>query len=116
MNDVIDTMTNLMWSPTLGDRTIWLEGKERVEAYRGGGLDDWRLPTIKELLTLVEYGRFDPAIDIEKFPDTKSSFYWSSTPDASAAECAWNVHFYYGLSGIHTRYRTAFVRAVRSVA
>ncbi|PMH41384.1 hypothetical protein BCU68_15600 [Vibrio sp. 10N.286.49.B3] len=43
----------------------------------------WRLPTIEELATLVKNDCVAPAIDIKAFPNTLSSWYWSSTADYS---------------------------------
>ena len=42
------------------------------------GINSWRLPTIHELITLVDRGEVDPAIDGDYFPDTTSSWYWTS--------------------------------------
>lgn len=43
--------------------------------------DDWRLPNIKELGTLVERACTAPAINITMFPTTPSRPYWSNTLD-----------------------------------
>ncbi len=46
------------------------------------GRSDWRLPNIKELMSLVERQCVSPAINASVFPDsvTETQF-WSSTPD-----------------------------------
>jgi hypothetical protein len=62
---------------------------------------------------LADRTREDPAIDTDAFPDTKPSWYWSSTITAWNAACAWLVTFSYGAAGYDSRYSEAFVRAVR---
>lgn len=108
---------NLMWHrATSPDRLNFKDAESYCKALTTGSHTDWRLPTIQELLSLVDYTRFDPAIDITQFPDTKSTWYWSSSPDASApADSAWIVYFGYGGSYYYPRVLAAFVRAVRSV-
>ena len=111
---VSDPKTGLEWSPTLGDRVNWKTAKKIAEAYRGGGHNDWRLPTIEELITLIDFSRFNPAANTDLFPDMKSSWYWSGTPDASSpGDYAWSVDFDGGVVDYGSRNNTAFVRAVR---
>ncbi len=56
----------------------------------------WRLPNVKELSSLVDSSRANPAIDITAFPATPSAWYWSSSPYVGSAGNAWFVHFGYG--------------------
>lgn len=44
------------------------------------GRSNWRVPTAAELLTLVEYSTFGPAIDQRLFPGTPAHPFWTSTP------------------------------------
>ena len=102
---------------TSPDRLNFKDAESYCKALTTAGHTDWRLPTIQELLSLVDYTRFDPAIDVNLFPDTKSNNYWSSSPDASSpADYAWFVYFGSGSADDNYRDDTAFVRAVRSVA
>jgi hypothetical protein len=109
---VTDTKLGLVWSKTL------MDGKDRPydeakAAVEGLGAD-WRMPTIEELLTLVDRTRYSPAIDTEVFPDTKSTWYWSSTPVAWHPAAVWVVNFGSGGSYDFLRNFNACVRAVRS--
>ena len=60
------------------------------------GANDWRLPTVQELHSLVHAGRHSPAIDAGFFPNTPNSWFWSSSPFAEVAGGAWSVYFGYG--------------------
>ncbi|HJS35397.1 MAG TPA: DUF1566 domain-containing protein [Pseudoxanthomonas sp.] len=105
----------LEWSDTLcgGER---VNHAAAVKACADLGAD-WRLPTDHELLSIVDRSRYNPAIDTDKFPDTKSGAYWTSTLHASDSSYAWVVNFYNGYANAycHRDGNNAFVRAVRSV-
>ena len=112
---VLDTTTDLMWSAQETKEMPWAECVEAAPALRDAGFSDWRLPTRKELLTLVDDTRAGPAIDTAFFPDCKSDWYWTSTPYASSPSgCAWVVNFNNGYSSWYGQGGEGFVRAVRS--
>jgi hypothetical protein len=53
----------------------------------------WRLPNVKELSSITDKSRSNPAIDVTAFPATPSSWFWTSSPYAGDAAGAWNVDF-----------------------
>jgi len=78
-------------------------------ALDGGG---WRLPTIDELLSIVDT-RFRPFIDPSFFPGTPSLVFWSSSPVAGSPSLGWYVVFSSGdagFNGAHSSYRARCVR------
>jgi hypothetical protein len=77
------------------------------------GADDWRLPTKRELLSIVHNGIFNPAIDIHFFPNTSLSNYWTSSPYPELEKSAWQVHFRYGEASINDKIQGNHVRLVR---
>jgi pimeloyl-ACP methyl ester carboxylesterase len=83
-----------------------------------GGFSDWRLPTKKELISIVDYNipYPGPTIDSTYFPNTKSSYYWSSTIWPAGPEYTWTTHFKGGDTRLHdhdTIYDCLYVRCVR---
>jgi hypothetical protein len=95
---VTDNVTGLMWQQEDDNATRpWFNALTYCENLDLGLNTDWRLPTRKELMRLVNYGVYNPAIDPAAFPNTDSSVYWSSTTLASDTGSAWFVYFYDGL-------------------
>jgi hypothetical protein len=112
---VEDTTTGLIWTQNdIGERHHWAGAKTAAGALTIGGFTDWRLPTIKEILTLVDYDRSWPSIDTV-FSTCKPDWYWSSDPLASSpGDFAWLVDFNGGNSGYDSQFYGGLVRAVRS--
>ena len=92
----------------------WAEALLQAKAASAKGVG-WRLPNIKELSSLVDDGRINPAIDPAGFPATPATWFWSSTPDAGDAAYSWYVNFGNGYSGHHgfrvDRYALRLVRS-----
>jgi hypothetical protein len=111
---VRDTTTGLEWAvATFEKRMDHEQAEQACRDLRLGDHEDWRLPTAHELFGIVDLSRYSPAIDTAAFPGTKSNWYWTSSPGASAPDCAWLVGFYGGGVGLYGRGSAAFVRAVR---
>ena len=72
--------------------------------------DDWRLPTAKELSSLVNYNKSNPASDLE---DTTDEPYWTSTKHIDYFDRFWYVFFDHGRVGFFLRTYTCYVRCVR---
>ncbi len=60
-----------------------------------GGYTNWRLPTRKELLGIIDYGKFNPAIG-SVFVNVSSRKYWSSTEIGDDGSNRWIVSFLNG--------------------
>lgn len=113
---VLDRETQLIWSrETLPCGEVsWKKAQKACADLSLAGWTDWRLPTRKELLSLVDDTRYSPAIDTAYF-DCRSSWYWTSTPAAfSPGDYAWCVFFYDGDSYWGNQDSDYYVRAVRS--
>jgi hypothetical protein len=76
---------------------------------------DWRLPTEEELLSLVDYTLLSPAISVNLFPNTPSTYFWSTSAYASYSSYAWLVAFSVGYAGSAGKDVVSQVRLVRAV-
>lgn len=95
---VEDTGTGLRWQRGVNAAKDWTSALQDCVDLRLGGFDDWRLPTVKELLTLVDESALDPSLDVAAFPDTPSEWLWASSPGLAPPSYAWAVSFTDGFS------------------
>ena len=65
-----------------------------------GGKTDWRLPTYRELQTIVDYSKASPATSLIIFPSTPSQLFWSATSASSNDSYAWFIDFSSGKGDI----------------
>lgn len=101
---VTDNKTGLMWQQGEPGSTSWHSALSYCEGLQLGSHSDWRLPNIKELESLTEDTRYEPAINIAYFPAAYSTMYFSSTavscsipaPDSISAISRWSINFQNG--------------------
>ena len=82
------------------------------------GQTDWRMPTQRELLTLVYDGTQNPSIDATYFPNTVTGtgpIYWSGSSSANVGANAWFIDFDLNVSNAGSKAGLAHVRLVRGV-
>ena len=112
---VYDTKSKLTWQRTVSSTTYtWADAKTYcagVGASLGG--TGWRLPTLKELQTIVDYSQSIPSIDSTAFPSTPAAWFWSSSPLAGSSSFAWLVYFGNGSAYYDGVSATDSVRCVR---
>ncbi len=88
----------------------------RVNAAGLCGYNDWRMPTVTELQSIVSYQTIDyinPTIDESFFPNTQLWFFWSASPGAGGSSDAWGVGFVSGVTAFSSRSGGRAVRLVR---
>jgi len=102
---ITDNCTGLMWNKCLqglsgtscqtgtASTTYWEEAKVSCEDSTSSNYSDWRLPNVKELMSIVNYQNSSPAINATYFPATVSGDYWSSTTYKPNTANAWRVSF-----------------------
>ena len=74
--------------------------------------EDWRLPTRKELQTLLNYANVEPAIH-SVFLNTSSDRYWTSTNYVKYDYYAWGIYFDSGRESFISKDANYYIRCVR---
>lgn len=93
---VYDTKTKLTWQQSAPAMAV---GQAAAASYCSAlsldGPTGWRLPTMKELLTIVDVSvpSPGPAIDLTAFPGATNAYFWSSTPEVATSGFYWYVQF-----------------------
>ncbi len=126
---VIDNTTGLEWQDKKQVQKPWVT----QENYDDGNYSDtsgdtattycatfphfigkkWRLPSIQELGTLVDYSQYDPSATEGIFNFISSSYYWSSAAHVAYDIYAWIVRFDNGDLYYRTKNNSLYVRCVR---
>ena len=111
---VRDSVTGLEWQDdAIGDRIEWRDAIDHCEDYVSlGDHDEWRLPNINELKTIIDRSRTNPAI-VSTFEHTSSGNYWSSTTSEDYHERAWRVGFNNGFVDYKSKSNSYRIRCVR---
>lgn len=119
---VTDTKTGLVWQQTAStSKYPWTSSSATTaSAYCAAlslnGTKPWRVPSLKELMTIVDLTQKSPAIDGAAFPSTPADFFWSATPTLGfSGQIYWTVQFDTGISDGTTvaAVNPAYVRCVR---
>jgi hypothetical protein len=129
-----DPRAGLCWQdPPMSEDRSWQVAIDTCEELELGGADDWRLPSIEELLTLYENCGVDLETETQGSCDTcgdsetchalfgggngqdDAAPFWSSTACQLSENTAWGMD-YGGWAGIHDRGWPLRVRCVRDLA
>jgi hypothetical protein len=142
---ITDLNTGLMWEKLSDDGSIhdwdtaytWPDSFGKATALNGAsfaGYTDWRIPNVKELVSITNYQFQDPSLSpvfhtgctpgctVATCSCTKSpqvtGYYWSSTTHVPNPVQAWGVSAHGGLviQNVKEPFATLYVRAVRGAS
>jgi len=112
---VIDDITGLHWQDNEDAKLVlrdWNGAKNYCKELSFKGYHDWRLPTRKELNSIVDYSKSNPAISTY-FQNIVSDYYWASTAYLFAGNAGWGVEFSGGNDSWAFDSNAYYVRCVR---
>jgi hypothetical protein len=107
---VYDTKTRLTWQQTVNSTSYFFAD---TKAYCGSLGTGWRLPTMRELLTIVDYSKFTPLIDVSVFTNMIGTAYWTSSAASGSVSSVWVFDFFNGRAAsfpVTNAYRICCVR------
>jgi hypothetical protein len=122
---ITDLSTGLIWENKTDDRGpgdrdnlyTWEQALAWIASINDSnylGHDDWRLPNINELLSIVDFTvPTYPSISTVFFPKAMPDHYWSSTTNPLTIEYAWCITFELGLISSVPKSTYRYTRAVR---
>ncbi len=124
---ITDNLTKLIWLKNANckkGQITWQEALSFANNLASGDCEltdasksgDWRLPNIRELQSLVDYGNSRLALPNPKgapFKDFQASIYWSSTTNAFNPVGAWFVFFFGGNVNFGNKTNGNYALAVR---
>ena len=108
------TLDGLMWQDDISSRRVkkdWQGAKAYCSSLKLVGFSNWRLPDIDELKNIT-YRNRRPTIRKE-FKNSLSSYYWSSSLDASSSKYAWRMYFQNAKASYGTKASKYNIRCVR---
>jgi len=108
---VHDNRTNLTWQQASPQNTTYTQsGGASYCTAMGTG---WRLPSIKELQSIVDYTIPSPGPVFNSVFSGSASWYWSATPLAGSTSSAWALNFNAGNTLNDDPATQHYVRCVR---
>jgi hypothetical protein len=91
---VTDNVTKLMWQQAVPATTYgWKDSIAYCPTLTLADYHDWRLPTVIELISIVDHGKATPATDATYFPATPAARFWTSTAYSRNSDYAHWVSF-----------------------
>lgn len=127
---LVDSVTGLEWAKCVVGQNwdittqscvgeplslTWQEALQQASTFRLNNHTDWRLPSLKELASIVEHKCVTPAINISMFPDSPAHVFWTSTPNTASdlSNESWSISFDNGRIDSNDKFSDYYVRMVR---
>jgi hypothetical protein len=116
---VFDHDSGLMWQNVdlPEERKTYDKAQEYCKDLTLAGYENWRLPTVPELISLLEENEREDDLFLDPIFQSPGWYYWSGDirqiKDDGSAESAWSVYFYRGYVHWTNAEGLGWVRCVR---
>jgi len=128
---ITDTLTGLMWTKDANapgpdgcvphSAKIWQEAIDHVKCLNNSsflGFNDWRLPNVRELRSLIHYGHSSPSVWLKQqdqgFINVQAAYYWSSSSFVLFLKNAWAVGLWSGGVEVQPKSDSLYIWPVRA--
>ena len=126
---VTDNITGLVWQGCIAglsgdacDKQLeisesWSDGLKYCEWLNWGGMADWRLPSVMEMVSITDVRRIKPAINVTAFPGTPNAakvMFWTSSTCLFDTTQAWVVLGGTGAAFMQSKTGVLDLRCVRT--
>ena len=112
----VDKSTSLIWQDHQDNRELsitYYQSQDYCEKLVIGKYNNFRIPTLRELQSIVNYKKYDPAIK-KGFDYVSNEYYWSTTPFADDNKIVWLVNFKKGERTVKDMHYDRHIRCVQS--
>lgn len=93
-------------------RLSWQEALQQ-STMLSGAAGGWRVPNVKEAMSIIERQCVDPAVRLSVFPNANSENMWTSTTVQAMPAEAWAIAMYSGKNNRKGKQQQLYVRFVR---
>ncbi|WP_052746111.1 DUF1566 domain-containing protein [Sulfurovum lithotrophicum] len=114
---VLDKKNGIYWQDNVDSQQSsedWDDAMAYCDKLVLDGMAHWRLPSFRELLSIVDYRRMDPAVNAA-FEFVEEGTYWTSTTFAPNVSRAWTIDFRTGKTYYSYKSTNHAVRCVKDV-
>jgi len=111
---VLDTTTSLLWQDAIenvGLTMTYFEAQDYCSRLEVKQYKNFRLPTLFELQTIIDYKKYKPAV-LDGFRHMDNETYWTTTPFADDGSEVWTVNFKKGEIAVKGKHYSRNVRCV----
>ena len=112
---VYDNTSGLLWQDSNDNKELSItyhEAKEYCSKLVIGEYKDFRIPTLYELQTIIDYKNYKPAI-LTGFKYVDNQTYWSSTTFVDDTREVWTINFTKGSRSVKAKHYDRNIRCVQ---